>query len=378
MLNQGDDGLIIALDYMQLSKFLPRSFDWVLLAAVALLVAIGGEAIYSVDLSHGAALLLFKKQALAAGLGFTGLFIISAMQHTLFRSYAKLIFVGATLLLTAVLFFGNTIRQTKGWFVFGGFSFQPVEAAKIALILMLAYIIAGFGRRFERPLFFVGTALVTLVPIGLVLLQPDLGSAVLLGLIWLGLMFLVKVRKLHLAILLGALGVVAVLSWSFLLAPYQKNRLLNFVDPARDRTGSGYNVRQAIIAVGSGQLFGRGLGFGSQSQLRFLPEAQTDFIFSVIAEELGFVGAVVVVLLYGVIFWRLLRIMQAANDDFSAAAAGGVIILFFSQFFVNVGAEIGLLPVTGVPLPFVSYGGSSLLMNLLLIGVMESMVVKKY
>lgn len=361
-----------------LNKFSPRSFDWILALAVILLVALGLSAIYSVDLSRGAELVYFKKQLIALGAGLALFFWASQRQYTFWRSSAKWWYALALALLLGVLFFGQDIRGTRGWFSLGGFNFQPVEFAKVGIILIMAYIIARFGRRFERPLFFVGTGLVTLAMIFLIMAQPDLGSAALIGLIWLGLVYLVGARRLFLLSLILGLVAAAALGWAFFLKDYQKNRLLNFVDPGRDPLGSGYNLAQSLIAVGSGQIFGRGLGFGSQSQLRFLPEAQTDFIFAVIGEELGFVGSAVILFLFGVIFWRLLRLIKNSSDDFIAATLSGVLILFFSQLVVNVGAGVGLLPVTGVTLPFVSYGGSSLLMNLFLMGIAESMVEKKY
>lgn len=367
-----------------LSKFSTRSFDWVLMSAVLLMLAIGLTAIYSVDLSTGSTLNFFTKQLIAAGIGIMMIIVFSLTQYTFFRNYAKLIYLLALglLLLTTILGIigvrGVCVRFTCGWLPMpGNFSFQPVEFAKVALVIMLAYITAHFGRRFERPLFFIGTGIVTLIPMALVMKQPDLGSAIVLGMIWFGIMCLVGIRKLYLALLVGAVVVFGVLGWSFFLKDYQKNRLTSFLhqDQINENT---YNVRQAIIAVGAGQFWGKGIGQGTQSQLRFLPEAQTDFIFSVIAEELGFVGASALIILFGVVEWRLIRIMREASDDFIAVTVGGIAITFFIQFFVNVGAEIGLMPLTGITVPFVSYGGSSLIINLMMIGVAESMIVKKY
>ena len=312
-----------------LSKFSPRSFDWTLFSAVVLLVALGLSAIYSVDLSRGAELVYFKKQLIALGAGLALFFWASQRQYTFWRSSAKWWYVLALVLLLGVLIFGQNIRGTKGWFTLGGFNFQPVEFAKVGIILIMAYIISRFGRRYERPLFFWGTGAVALTMIGLVMLQPDLGSAVLIGLIWLGLVYLVGTRRLFLLSLILGLIAAAALGWSFFLKDYQKNRLLNFIDPARDPLISGYNLNQSLIAVGSGQFFGRGLGFGSQSQLRFLPEAQTDFIFAVISEELGFVGSSVIMILFGVIFWRFLRLIKNSGDDFISAVVAGILILFF-------------------------------------------------
>ncbi|MDO8676483.1 MAG: rod shape-determining protein RodA [Candidatus Azambacteria bacterium] len=363
---------------LDLRKLAPRSFDWVLAAAMFLLIILGWAAIYSVDLSRGGNLELFKKQSLHAGFGLILFFAASLMQYTWYRTYAKYIY-GVTLLgLLAVLIFGTTIRGTRGWFNFLGFSFQPVELAKLGVILVLAYIIANFGRRFEKPLFFFGTAAVVGIAAILVLFQPDLGSVILLGSIWFGLMLLVGARRSHIFFVLFVGVVTTAVAWFWLLQSYQKDRILIFINPERDALGAGYNITQATIAIGAGQFLGRGLGFGSQSQLRFLPEAQTDFIFSVIAEELGFVGAATLVVLYGIILWRLIRIIKTSSDDFCAAACGGMAILFFVQFFINVGANLGLVPITGVPLPFVSYGGSSLITSMIMAGIAESMVEKKY
>ncbi len=348
------------------------------MVAVFLLVAMGMEAIYSVDLSRGTELIFFRKQFIAFGLGLTLAIFASMLHYSWFRSGAKLAYFGSLLLLIGVLIFGQTIRGTRGWFVIGGFSLQPVEFAKIGIILLLAAIVAHFGRRFERPLFFFGTGFITLCLIALIMRQPDLGSAVLIGIIWFGLMYLVGARARHMVGLVVVGVLFSVAAWFFLLEGYQKDRLLNFIHPDRDPLNTGYNVMQSTIAVGAGKVFGRGLGFGSQSQLRFLPEAQTDFVFSVIGEELGFAGTAILVTLYGVMLWRLIVIMQSTNDDFVSATLAGITVLFASQFFINIGAEIGLLPVTGVTLPFVSYGGSSLIVNMLLIGIAQSMVVRKY
>lgn len=304
--------------------------------------------------------------------------IISLTQYTVFRSTAKLFYVISCLFLICVVIWGKEIRGTKGWFVVGGFSFQPVEVAKLGLILMLAYITSRFGRRFERPLFFFGTGIVALILMILVMLQPDLGSAILLGIIWFGMMCLVGIRKLYIFLLVTSIALVGMIGWRFYLNDLQKARFTSFLNPQSNSMTSGYNVIQSTIAVGSGQLFGKGVGKGSQSQLRFLPEAQTDFIFSVIAEEMGFAGVVVLLSLYGIVLWRLVLIMKNTTDDFIALTIGGVTILFFTQFVINVGAEIGLLPLTGVTVPFVSYGGSSMIINLIMIGIAQGMIVRKY
>lgn len=363
---------------LRLDKLSPRSFDWQLFICVVFLVLMGLASVYSVDLSRGSELFYFKKQLISFGIGLGLLLFASINQHTLWRYVAKWGYAFAVLLLAGVLIFGQTIRGTQGWFSFFGFSFQPVEVAKVALIFMIAYIVSRFGRRFDRPLFFFGTGLVAFACIGLVMAQPDLGSALLLTSIWFGMIWAVGARRLYLAGFVAAVAVSAVLGWFFFLQDYQKDRVLNFIDPSRDPLDSGYNIAQSTIAIGAGQVFGRGLGFGSQSQLRFLPEAQIDFVFSVIGEELGFAGVIAMFSLFAVLFWRLLRIIQKTEDDFVATTATGVLILFFVQLMTNVGANLGLLPITGVTLPFVSYGGSSFIVNMFLVGVVESMTVRKY
>lgn len=350
-------------------------FDWVLFSLVIVLTSIGLASIYSVDLSRGETLSYFPTQSLALVLGVAGIFIASQLHISIYRSATWLVYTGALLLLIGVLIFGQTIRGTTGWFTIGGLSFQPAEFAKLAYILFLANWMDMYHRRFDTWQFVVSSGLFMLAFVGLIMMQPDLGSAAIIGGIWFIMLLVARTKKRYIATIVGS-GVVAVLiGWFFLFAPYQKERLLNFVHPERDPLGTGYNVTQSIIAIGSGKLWGRGLGFGSQSQLHFLPEAQTDFIFSVVGEELGFIGVLVVLTLYFMILWRLIHIASKANDDFTAYLVIGVALFFFIQVLVNMGAAVGVLPVTGVTLPFLSYGGSSLLMNLLLIGVVESVVV---
>ena len=357
-----------------LQKLSYRNFDWYLFGSVFLLTAIGAVSIYSVDLSRGVGLVFFKKQLIAAMVGFFLLFAAAFTHHNLWRNSAKLFYVFSVLLLVVVLFVGQLVRGTKSWFTIFGYSFQPVELMKVGLILILAYVITRFGRRFERPIFFYGTGIIAFLPVFLVLLQPDLGSAVLLGAIWFGLMLLVRAKKTHILSVILMIVVIGVAGWFFLLKDYQKERLAVFVDPQKDPLGSGYNVNQSIIAVGAGQIVGRGLGFGSQSQLHFLPEAQTDFIFSVIGEELGFVGVLSMICLFLALFWRIVFLIRKVDSNFSSLVASGALILFFAQFVTNISASIGLLPITGVTLPFVSYGGSSLIANLFLVGILQSMV----
>lgn len=351
-----------------------RQFDWVLIMVTGILVALGLAAIYSVDISRGTTLTYFPTQALAAFLGFSVLGIAASFHQQVYQLLAKPAYWLSAALLVLVLIFGQNIRGTTGWFRVAGFSFQPAEFAKIALILFMALFINYQGRRFDRPAYVVFGLGITGVLAGLIMLQPDLGSALVLMSIWFGLFALTVTKKRYIVYIVLAGTLASVLAWSFFFKPYQRERLSAFVhlnNPACAENEC-YNVRQSLIAIGSGQWFGRGLGFGSQSQLHFLPEAQTDFIFSVIAEELGFVGISVMLMLYFVLLNRLLRIAQSARNDFGVYTVFGILLLFFTQLVLNIGAATGLLPVTGLTLPFISYGGSSLIMNCFLIGIAES------
>lgn len=349
-----------------------RSLDWILCGAAIGVMALGLLAISSVDLSYGDGFPLLRRQLLAAGIALAVAFVISRVHPEFFRATSRTWYFFGVALLVLVLIFGETIRGTKGWFQFAGFSFQPVELMKIALLLVLARIIDRRGRQFQTGLFFFGTALVVLIPIVLVMIQPDLGSALVLGGLWLWLVMFVGTRRVFLLMVLTSVVAAAVLGWAVFLKPYQKERLLAFVQPERDPLGSGYNVQQSIIAIGSGGWLGRGFGYGSQNQLNFLPERQTDFIFSVIAEELGFLGVTALFVGYFLIGWRIVRRAQSARDDFTLSVLMGALGLLVIQIVVNVGGTLGVVPVTGITLPLVSYGGSSLIMNGVLLGVVLS------
>lgn len=358
------------------TKFLfNHRFDWVITLIVFVLTAVGIAAIYSVDLSQGNELIYFPTQITALVLGIIALFLASLVHTSVYQSASRWAYGISFILLVAVLFFGVTIRGTTGWFRVGSFSFQPAEFAKIGFVLFLADWIYRYNRRFDSWQFVVSSGFIMLVLFVLILLQPDLGSASIIAGIWFGSLIITGTKKRYIAVILGGVIMFFILGWLFVFAPYQKDRLLTFIYPDRDLLGSGYNVQQSVIAIGSGRFFGRGLGFGSQSQLHFLPEAHTDFIFAVIGEELGFIGVILVLSLYFLLCWRLMWLARQTKDDFSAYFVLGVMLLFFIQMFVNIGATLGVLPVTGLTLPFISYGGSSLLMNFILLGIVQSVAI---
>lgn len=350
--------------------------DWVLLLSCLGLCSFGLVAIYSLSLAREPdTFWTLKKQFLALGLGLVALLVLMRTNYKVLRHYTPALYLGTLALLSAVLVFGKSIRGTTGWFELGPFNFQPVEFAKISLIVVLArYFSAHTREKLGWRALFESGLLVGLYVI-LVMLQPDLGSALALLGIWGCLLLVVGLRPRVLLISVLSVILLGVGSYAF-MQPYQKERLLTFVDPNRDPLGQGYNVTQARIAIGSGGLLGRGIGYGSQSQLRFLPESQTDFIFSVLGEELGFVGLLVILGFFVAALLRLLRLGRKAEDDFGALLALGAFFLLLIQLTVNVGMNVGILPVTGITLPFVSYGASALLMMLATVGIAESVAVR--
>ena len=283
--------------------------------------------------------------------------------------------VGAFLLLL-LFFLGHVSKGAKAWFDLGGFSFQPSDPMKLVVIMILAKY---FSRRHIeianiKHIFISG--LYALVPFVLVLLEPDFGSAVVIFLIWLGMIIVSGVSKKHLLIVFLAGTISFGLMWFYILQPYQKARVVNFIHPLTDVRGSGYNAYQSTIAVGSGQIVGKGVGYGTQSRLKFLPEYQTDFIFAAFAEEWGFFGVILLFFLYGVIIWRILANALLGATNFEILYGMGLSILFMVHFTINVGMNIGLLPVTGLTIPFMSYGGSHLLTECIGLGILMGM--RKY
>lgn len=360
--------MVVAQWFRQLQRF-----DWILLLAVLALFAFGVSAIYSVELSRESSdFILLKKQFLALSIGLVAMFVMANINYLQLRNLGRVIYLVGVGLLIAVLFFGTEIRGTTGWFSLLGFSFQPVEFMKIALAIELArYFGEHARRRFGwREIF--GSGLLVLVPVVLTMLQPDLGSAVLLLGMWLVVMFFAGLKTRHFVAMAISAVVIAIVSWFFILQPYQQERVRVFLNPELDPLASGYNITQAQIAIGSGQWLGRGLGFGSQSQLKFLPESETDFVFAVIAEELGFLGVSVVLIAWAILYWRILLVASQARDNFTSFLVISVFALLFVQSTVNIGVNLAILPTTGIALPFMSYGGSSLLISFVLIGIVQS------
>jgi rod shape determining protein RodA len=258
--------------------------------------------------------------------------------------------------------------------VFAGISIQPSEIVRPWLIVSFAALAAHYKRVDWRYL--VSSIIVLGIPVGILLLQPDLGSAILLSLGWLGVSLAMKPSVKQIGVGIMASLIVLPLIW-LTLQPYQKSRITGFINPHSDPQGIGYNVLQSQLAVGSGQLLGRGLGRGPQSHLQFLPERHTDFIFASLAEELGFVGSMVTLAIYGWLFAFLVLAQRLASDQFATYTLSGIFISLFGQFFINVGMNLGLMPVTGVTLPLLSYGGSSIIATCMTLGLVNAMVMQR-
>jgi len=357
-----------------------KKIDWVLFVLAVLLVVIGLVIQYSLILNSATHdFNPFYKQLFAFLIGLALFFIFSYFDFRWFKTYAYPIIVLSFLMLLGLLFFGESLRGTRGWYVLGPVSFQPIELVKIFLVVFLAKFFSSCIRKSHGPRFYdiILSCLTMAVLFTLVILQPDLGSALLLFGTWFLVLLIVAKKKIHVLFFVILIAIISVSAWLFLLKDYQKERVLTFLDSSRDPLGAGYQVNQSIIAVGSGQLLGRGLGLGPQSQLRFLPDSSTDFIFSVIAEEFGFIGVAIVLGLFALLFWRITSYTKIAYSEFSMLLVVGFLGLIFLQTFINIGMNIGLLPVTGVPLPFTSYGNSSLLAFFIGLGILESIRVHR-
>ncbi|WP_226900304.1 rod shape-determining protein RodA [Nonomuraea phyllanthi] len=360
-----------------------RRLDALMLVAVAGLSVIGTLLVWSSTRTWAPGSTgLVKKHILNETLGIVVCAVVATVDHRAMRAYAPLVFlmslIGLGLVITPL---GATINGSHSWILLGGgFAVQPSEFAKVGLLLIIAMLLAQPAEGSDRPRALdIWLALIAaFVTMGLVMLQPDLGTALVLAVITASGLVVAGVRKrwiAALAVVAGA-GVFAVFYFQ-LLEPYQVARFTAFVDPSVDPRGVGYNSTQSMIAIGSGQLLGKGLLGGGQTTGRFVPEQHTDFIFTVAGEEFGFLGSVTVVLLLGVVLIRGLQIARHCDDRFGTLVAGTIVCWFAFQAFVNVGMTIGIMPITGLPLPFVSYGGTATFANLIAIGLLQAIRVRR-
>jgi rod shape determining protein RodA len=353
--------------------------DWVLMLCATLLLGIGLAVLYSISMATPAtgSLSIFWRQVIFAGIGLVAMLFFSASNYQNLKSQSTTIYFITLFVLLGVMLFGKNVRGTAGWISLGTFNIQPVEVAKLSLIIFLASFISQKKMELGEMGRLIASLILSGVMIFLVVKQPDFGSAMVLVGIAIGMTLVsgISTKKIIFIVVTGL--VVAFAGW-FQLEPYQKDRVLSLVKPGViDPRGSGYNVIQSMIAVGSGGLTGKGIGHGSQSQLNFLPEKHTDFIFASIAEELGLLGSLFVIGLYGVMFWRMRMIAMSSPDNLGFLITVGIMLMFFLQVWENIGMNIGIMPVTGIPLPLLSYGGSSLIVVMASIGILSSINSRK-
>ena len=354
-----------------------KNVDWVLFSAAIVLSGLGLLIIYSISYAGGNLdLLNLKKQILFLAGGISAAFVLTLIDYRLLKRYISPLYILTIASLILLFFNAVLIRGSVSWFQFGFFSLQPAEIAKIIVIIILAKYFSNHYEQMNRLPTILISGIYAALPAILIALQPDFGSALIIILVWFGMVVFLGINRFHLGLFLSSGAGFFILSWLFFFKDYQKERILAFINPYFDPLGSGYHVAQSVIAVGSGGFWGRGLGQGSQSQLLFLPETQTDFIFAAIGEELGFIGIIFLIILFGILFWRLLGIFHRARDNFGKMLTLGIIIMLISEAGINIGMNMGLVPVTGIPLPFVSYGGSALVAALIGLGILQSIKIR--
>jgi rod shape determining protein RodA len=356
--------------------------DWVLMAATLALVVLGTLLVWSAtahreNLTNGVPTAYLQKQLVNVAIGLVLMVIVLATDHRWVRILAPLVYLASIVGLVLVLVMGTTVNGSRSWLMLGGLSIQPSEFAKLAVVIGMALLVAeraeGSWRRRVGSVDVVGMLVIAAVPAALILLQPDLGTMLVLSATVFGVLAVSGAPRRWLAGLFGG-GVLAaaVAVLVGVLKDYQIDRFMAFTNPALDPRGAGYNVEQARTAVGNGGLWGQGLFDGSQTRSGFVPEQHTDFIFTVAGEELGLAGAGLLIVLLGLVVWRALMIARNTDDVFGRIAAAGIACWFGFQAFQNIGMCMGIMPVTGVPLPFVSYGGSSMFAGMLAVGLLQN------
>ncbi|CAN5353084.1 rod shape-determining protein RodA [soil metagenome] len=356
--------------------------DWLLLIAAVLLTLVGLVMIHGAtsprpDVADGN--FFVERQALAALLGIAGAIAITLVDYRSFRAWSVVFYLVSLVLLILVLLFGVEVNGAGRWFRVGPIQFQPSEFAKIALILVLATHFHEYREEALGLRALVEALAFSLFPMLLLLLQPDLGLTMVFAVVVATVLLMAGVHVRYLlALVAGSIAAMAAAFRLGIVREYQIDRLTAFLDPSADSLGASYNVIQAQIAVGSGGLFGQGLGSGSQTVSGFVPENQTDFIFTVIGEQTGFVGSLLVLVLFAVLVWRGIRIITVSRDMFGALIAAGIVSIFVFQMFINMGMAMGIMPVTGLTLPFISYGGSSLIATWVMVGLLQNIHMRRY
>jgi len=351
-----------------------QKFDWYLIISVLIVFSFGLVTMnsFTSDAHY------FDRQIIWGSIAFIIMISAAFIDFRFLRrtSVVTTLFLIVVFGLLLTFGLGHVAKGAKSWLNTGLFSIQPTDPAKIALIILLAKYFSRRHVEIAHIRHILVSGFYAFIIFILVALQPDFGSAVTIFAIWLGMVLVSGISKKHLALVFGVAAVSVFLLWNFGFAQYQKDRIKNFLHPLADVRGSGYNANQAMITVGSGQILGKGVGYGTQSRLNFLPEYQTDFIFAAFAEEWGFVGVVLLFILFGVIFWRILHYAIRGETNFEILYASGLAIFLMTHLIINLGMNIGIVPVTGIPVPLMSYGGSHLITEMLALGVLMGM--KKY
>lgn len=355
-----------------------KKLDWILILAVLLLTGIGFLAIYSSSLGSGDFLNL-QKQIIFFLAGFFLMILASFFDWRNFQTNTYLVSVLYFISLASLVllfFFAPEIRGTKSWFKIGEFSIDPAEFMKIIAVIVLAKYFSMRHTELYRVWHIILSGIYIFIPVALIFFQPNLGSVLILVAIWVGMLFVSGIKLRHFLILVAVFFLIFALSWGTILKDYQKERIISFFQPQlSDPLAIGWSQTQSKIAIGSGGMFGQGIGKGSQTQYGFLSEPHTDFTFAVIAEETGLLGVFAVFLLFSILIWRIFKIVSFAQNNFARLFATGLGIILISHIFINVGMNIGLLPIIGIPLPLISYGGSGLIILFTAFGIMQSIKI---
>ncbi len=349
-----------------------KIFDWLLYILPIIFVVLGISIIYS--LTYYSNVKLYYNQIVFAIVGFVLMVALSFFDYRYIRSISwVLYFVGlGTLILVLVL--GKTSFGATRWISFGFFDFQPSELFKIILAIVLANYYSDKVDKLNLRYILIGFV-VTAIPTGLVMLQPDLGTAIMFILIFFASLIACRLKFRQIIVFIIMFLIALPIGW-FSMHDYQRQRIMTFIDPTSDPYGSGYNVTQSLITVGSGGIWGKGFGHGPQSQFNFLPVAHTDFVFAGIAEATGFAGSVVLILLFAIFLLRVINVSKLSRDNFGSIFAICIATIILAQLIINIGMNIGLMPVTGIPLPFISSGGSSLIIMLISVGILQSIYMR--
>lgn len=347
------------------------SFDFVLFLAVLPLLAAG---LFTMNSFVGDNY-FFEKQLIWVTLSLVIFFVFSFIDFRFLRRSGVIVslYVGTLLLLLSLFGLGSIFKGAQSWFNVGLFAIQPSDPAKLVLILVLAKYFSRRHVEIAHIKHILVSGFYAFTFFILILVQPDFGSAIIIALLWFGMVLVSGISKKHLALVFFLAVLGGLFSWSYVFEDYQKARIMTFLHPLSDVRGAGYNAYQSTIAVGSGQVLGKGIGYGTQSKLQFLPEYETDFIFAAYAEEWGFVGVLLLFTLFSIVVWRILVNALHGATNFEMLFGMGVAILFISHFTLHVGINLGLLPVTGTTIPFMSYGGSHLITEFAALGILMGM-----